>query len=61
MLISGPDELDLVRSGLDDTMREAYNKIRDIYNSRESVVDLRTASFVLAIEKIAESYNSMEL
>ena len=60
-LISGPDELDLVRSGLDDTMREAYNSIRNIYNERESVVDLRTASFVLAIEKIAESYKSMEL
>ena len=42
-------------------MREAYNNIRDIYNSREAVVDLRTASFVLAIERIAESYNSMEL
>jgi len=61
MLISGPDELDLVRSGLDDTMREAYNNIRDIFNARESVVDLRTASFVLAIERIADSYSSMEL
>ena len=61
MLISGPDELDLVRSGLDDTMREAYNNIRDIFNAREAVVDLRTASFVLAIERIADSYSSMEL
>ena len=60
-LISGPDELDLVRSGLDDTMRQAYNNIRNIYNARESVVDLRTAAFVLAIEKIADSYKSMEL
>ena len=60
-LISGPDELDLVRSGLDDTMREAYNNIRNIYNAREAVVDLRTAAFVLAIEKIADSYKSMEL
>ena len=57
----GPDELDLVRSGLDDTMRQAYNNIRNIYNARESVVDLRTAAFVLAIEKIADSYKSMEL
>ena len=60
-LISGPDELDLVRSGLDDTMREAYNNIRNIFNAREAVVDLRTAAFVLAIEKIADSYKSMEL
>jgi len=60
-LIAGPDEIDLVRSGLDDTMREAYNKIRDIYLERDAVEDLRTASFVLAIEKIATSYQSMEL
>ena len=60
-LIAGPDEIDLVRSGLDDTMREAYNKIREIYLERVAVEDLRTASFVLAIEKIATSYQSMEL
>jgi len=60
-LIAGPDEIDLVRSGLDDTMREAYNKIREIYLERDEVEDLRTASFVLAIEKIATSYQSMEL
>ena len=60
-LISGADELDLVRSGLDDTMRNAYNEIRSIYNSREKVVDLRTASFVLAIERIAKKYESMGL
>ena len=41
-------------------MRQAYNNIRNIYNARESV-DLRTAAFVLAIEKIADSYKSMEL
>ncbi|MBK28917.1 MAG: glutamate dehydrogenase [Verrucomicrobiales bacterium] len=60
-LISGADELDLVRSGLDDTMRNAYNEIRSIYNSREKEVDLRTASFVLAIERIAKKYESMGL
>ena len=60
-LIAGPDEIDLVRSGLDDTMRGAYNRIRDIYLQRDKVVDLRTAAFVLAIEQIAESYKSMEL
>ena len=60
-LIAGPDEIDLVRSGLDDTMRGAYNRIRDIYLERDKVVDLRTAAFVLAIEHIADSYQSMEL
>ena len=60
-LIAGPDEIDLVRSGLDDTMRGAYNRIRDIYLERDRVVDLRTAAFVLAIEHIADCYQSMEL
>lgn len=50
------DELDLVRSGLDDTMRDAYNEIREILNARPHVQDLRTAAYVLAIEKIAKSY-----
>jgi len=60
-LVQGADELDLVRSGLDDTMRDSYNQIRNIFLERDSVEDLRTASFVLAIEKIAACYQSMEL
>ena len=40
----GADELDLARSGLDDTMRQAYNQIRQIMLSREDVPDLRTAA-----------------
>ena len=55
-LTRGADELDLVRSGLDDTMRQAYNEIREVYLSRRDVPDLRTAAYVLAIEKIARSY-----
>ena len=55
-LIRGADELDLVRSGLDDTMRMAYNQIREILLSRPEVPDFRTAAYVLAIEKIVRSY-----
>ena len=55
-LSRGADELDLVRSGLDDTMRQGYNEIREILLSRKGVPDLRTAAYVLAIEKIARSY-----
>jgi glutamate dehydrogenase (NAD(P)+) len=55
----GADELDLVRSGLDDTMRQAYNQIREIFLERDNVPDLRTAAYVLAIEKIAASYIEM--
>ncbi len=52
----GADELDLVRSGLDDTMRLAYQEIRETLQTEERVNDLRTAAFVTAIRKIARSY-----
>lgn len=58
-LSRGADELDLVRSGLDDTMRLAYNEIREIFHRRKDVPDLRTAAYILAIEKIARSYKEM--
>jgi glutamate dehydrogenase (NAD(P)+) len=57
-LVHGPDEIDLVNSGLEDTMIVAYNEIREIMKRRR-VPDLRTAAFIGAIDKIATSY--MEL
>lgn len=55
-IIRGADEIDLVRSGLDDTMRQAYQQIREVLNRNEKVKDYRTASFVISIEKIAHTY-----
>jgi glutamate dehydrogenase (NAD(P)+) len=55
-LKEGALEIDLVRSGLEDTMREAYKQIREIRLSRPNVPDLRTAAFVLAIKKISSAY-----
>lgn len=55
-LTRGANELDLVRSGLDDTMRTAYNQIRELFLSRPEIPDLRTAAYVLAIDKVARSY-----
>ena len=60
-LIEGADELDLVRSGLDDSMRDAYKNIRETYYSMNNVDDLRTASYVVAIKTIAKGYESMNL
>ncbi|MGE4551042.1 MAG: Glu/Leu/Phe/Val dehydrogenase [Opitutales bacterium] len=60
-LIEGPSELTLVRSGLDDTMREAYGEIRELFASNDKIEDLRTAAFGLAIKKIADIYESMYL
>ena len=53
------DELDLVRSGLDDTMRLAYQEIREVKQSREKVRDFRTAAFTVAVEKVAVTYMEM--
>ena len=60
-LIEGADELDLVRSGLDDSMRDAYKNIRETYYSMNNVDDFRTASYVVAIKTIAKGYESMNL
>jgi glutamate dehydrogenase (NAD(P)+) len=47
-------EQDLVRSGLEDTMVEAYAELREI-KQREKV-DLRTAAYIDAIDKVARTY-----
>ncbi len=56
MLLRSHNELALVNSGLEDTMRSAYREIRGVMKRRKSVPDMRMASYVLAIEKIAEAY-----
>jgi glutamate dehydrogenase (NAD(P)+) len=55
-LVRGADELDLVRSGLDDTMRLSYQEIKETLHSNDKVHDLRTAAYVIAVSKIARSY-----
>jgi glutamate dehydrogenase (NAD(P)+) len=55
----GADELDFVYSGLEETMMEAYRDIRQEFKSREGIPDLRTAAFVVAIRKVAGSYESL--
>lgn len=55
-IVRGADELDLVRSGLDDTMRLAYQELRETLKGNDKVDDYRTASYVVALEKISRSY-----
>ncbi|HEY4732189.1 MAG TPA: Glu/Leu/Phe/Val dehydrogenase [Gammaproteobacteria bacterium] len=55
-IIHGADEVDLVRSGLDDTMRLAYQEMRTELLNNDKIRDLRTAAFVIAIQKISRSY-----
>lgn len=58
-LTKGADEVDLVRSGLEETMANAYRQIREIWKRKKGVEDLRTAAFVSALNKIANDYVRM--
>lgn len=59
--LRGAGELELVRSGLDDTMRFAYQSMREVWHGRPEVTDLRTAAFIVAIERVAASYRAKGL
>jgi glutamate dehydrogenase (NAD(P)+) len=60
-LSAGADELALVRSGLDDTMRQAYQEVSQVYHNRKEITDFRTAAFVVSLEKIAHTHMEMGL
>ena len=60
-LLRGTEELDLVRSGLDDTMRGAYRDVRGAMLDNDAISDLRTAAFAVALEKVERSYREMGL
>jgi len=59
--LKGAGELELVRSGLDDTMRIAYQSMREVWHSRDDVTDLRTAAYLVSIGKVAASYRAKGL
>ncbi|MEZ5791641.1 MAG: Glu/Leu/Phe/Val dehydrogenase [Nitratireductor sp.] len=62
--ISGADELTLVRSGLDDTMRGAYAQMRELWHEKRATIpdfDLRTAAYMISIGRVADSYKSLGL
>ena len=58
--IEGANEIDLVRSGLDDMMREAYQKVRQSMIEND-IPNLRTAAYKVALDRIATSYESIGL
>jgi glutamate dehydrogenase (NAD(P)+) len=57
-LMHGPDEVDLVYSGLEDTMIGSYHEIRDTMLSL-NIPDMRTAAFVVAINKVGVAYEEL--
>ena len=58
-IVKGDSELDLVRSGLEDTMRTTYEVISDLWNSDPNIPDLRTAAMMVSIRRIASTYSSL--
>jgi len=56
IIAHGPDEIDLVHSGLEETMINATREIMDIWEANPSIPDMRTAAYVCAINKVGTSY-----
>ncbi|MDQ7081105.1 MAG: Glu/Leu/Phe/Val dehydrogenase [Paracoccaceae bacterium] len=59
--LNGAGELELVRSGLDDTMRDAYQAMREVWHGRNDVHDLRVAAYIVSIDRVAKSYRAKGL
>jgi glutamate dehydrogenase (NAD(P)+) len=59
LLIHGGEEIDLVKSGLEESMVYAYREIRDVMERKPEVPNLRMAAFISGIEKIAASYETL--
>ena len=55
--LDGGSEIDLVRSGLDDVMRSAYERMTAVFHANEDIEDFRTAAYVLSVSKIADAYS----
>ena len=58
-ILHGPDEEDLVYSGLEETMISAVNEVMDCWQENPSIPDMRTAAYVVAINKVAISYSEL--
>ena len=60
-LLDGVNEIDLVRSGLDDMMIDGFQEVKKEFIENDKISDFRTAAFKVAIQKIAMSYESIGL
>ncbi|UBM57581.1 Glu/Leu/Phe/Val dehydrogenase [Marinilongibacter aquaticus] len=55
----GADEVDLVYSGLEETMISATREIMEAWKSNDKIPDMRTAAYVVAINKVATTYSEL--
>ena len=59
--LDGVDEIDLIRSGLDDMMIDGFQDVKKEFMANDKISDFRTAAYKVAIEKIAMAYDSIGL
>jgi glutamate dehydrogenase (NAD(P)+) len=58
-IMHGADEVDLVYSGLEETMIAATREIMDCWKKNADIPDMRTAAYVVAITKVGTSYSEL--
>lgn len=58
IILHGPDEIDLIYSGLEDTMINAFYELNELQKIKK-IENMRIAAFTLAIEKVAYSYQRL--
>ena len=59
--LEGTNEIDLIRSGLDDMMIDGFQEVKKEFIENKKIPDFRTAAYKIAIEKIAMAYDSIGL
>ena len=59
--MNGIEEIDLIRSGLDDMMIDGFQNVKKEFLETDKIPDFRTAAFKVAIDKIALSYDFIGL
>ncbi len=57
-MLHGIDELELVNSGLEETMSDAFQEIVSIMH-QQGTEDLRTAAFVCGLDKVVMAYEQL--
>jgi glutamate dehydrogenase (NAD(P)+) len=58
-IMHGAEEVDLVHSGLEETMITATHEIMAIWKKNPTIPDMRTAAYVCAINKVATTYTEL--
>lgn len=59
LIARGAGELDLVNSGLEETMAFSYRQVRKMQERHEGRVDLRTAAMIHGIRKVVAAYEEL--